>query len=309
MRLSTYKCPQCTAPLSVESQDTDVRCTYCGNLIHVERRRPPPVADAAQNVVYVERPARPVTGSALLLALGIALVPIGIMTGPDILQTLHRYFAPFPAVCHEQGELLIVGKSFADAKSEPLIRVEPHCRLIIRDCNLEAEVVVQGKGAAEVKIEHSVLNGRSLGIELDNNAKIELTENSKVRGDIAIAAGSGLDVRIDHSEVAGNEVGIQAGMSAKVVIHQGTLNGSAIGLHALHGLTLLVEEGKIESAEDGVVADFAAQLNVTKSKLHGGRRVFAFSAPPSALSLVDSAVEGAQVFDRKDHLTEPGAAP
>ncbi len=306
IKVSLHKCPNCSAALTVNSEDTDLKCAYCQHSIHIERKRPRFILWRARDVLYVDvAPPQPLSRGAVLLILGLLLLPFAIAEGPSVFRKAGHLLRPLPAICANKEELVISDQTFTATGPEPLLRVEAGCHLTLANSHLEADVILRSSGNAQITISNSVLIGHKLVLDMPHGGRLLIQNGSQLRGQNGIVSAAGMELRLSGSEIEADEVAVKLGMSSKVSLEDAKIKGQEVGLLTLFGLTLNSRGGRIESAGDAIVSDFGPHIELRKSAVKGGRRAFSFSSQPATLSLIESTVEGAQVFDR---LVKDGAA-
>ncbi len=278
-----------------------VRCAYCRNSIRIERYEPR-FGRRAPHVIYVNaRPRRPLSAGGILTVFALLLLPVVFAVGKKVVRQVQHLLSPWPAICDANQELLIVDKTYTATGSEPLIQIHGNCRVTVLNSRLTADVVLQSTTTAPLLIQNSVLIGRKLGLDLEyGRGPVEIQNNSLVQAPIAILAGHAASLHVDSgSKLDALEVALKLETSATVILERATIFSKEIAIQARDGLNLQIREGRIESSKDAIVADFGVSIEARKSTLHGGRRVFAFSRRPAALTLIETTLEGEQVYAPK----------
>jgi DNA-directed RNA polymerase subunit RPC12/RpoP len=239
-KLRTHACPTCGAPLPVAPGTTDVRCQYCGNVIHVEWRRPPAQQVMPQTVYVPQRSYAWVIWVVVLGSLVPVFVPLLIFVVPLVFRTATEAGVvkpSFPVTCGMNEEVNLVGQTYEG--SGTLITGEVNCKLRIKDCKLKGDVVILAKNLVDITLENSELSGKAAAVRIEMNSKLSATGKTSIKGE---------------------EAGIAAGMNAEVSLEDSSVEGGEEGIHAQHNCKLTASRSRIIGGEKGLVA--AANLSV-----------------------------------------------
>jgi hypothetical protein len=146
------------------------------------------------------------------------------------------------------GEKVELRAVTAKIETGPAIKAESGCKIHIVDCDLEADVIVAGTMASEVRIEGGTFNARQSlvqvkmlatlavvgatmetqsggpAIDLDMNTAARI-ERSTIWGDIAIKSTMRNKIAIKDSRIIGKTASIDAGMHTVVQLDHSELDG------------------------------------------------------------------------------------
>ena len=117
-----------------------VTCRYCGHVIHVEHRKPPPVvAQFAPHTVYIDpNAAKAARNVGLIIAL-VTLIPILIPIAIGVVPWMMRKMKPYPVACGTNGDIEISGNY---ETTGPIVTSVGHnCKLHINDSKLKGSVL------------------------------------------------------------------------------------------------------------------------------------------------------------------------
>jgi DNA-directed RNA polymerase subunit RPC12/RpoP len=254
-KLSALKCPTCSAPLQVAPEQSDIRCQYCGNAIHIERQKAPTpgTVHVPANTVYLDPNAGKMVGRiilfSVLLPVAIPIVIALVSVGRSVTKS---HVVSFPVVCGTNEEITISGKTF---EGKGTLITGDNCKLTIKDSTLKGDVVVKASGGiSDLKIINSKLEGATAAIELDGNTKVKISGKSEIKSpEVAINGKSNLNLTIEDSKVEGGEVAIKGTSSVDLVATKAQLLGkdAAIVLEGNGEITL--KESTLKASEGAAI--------------------------------------------------------
>jgi hypothetical protein len=305
--LNALKCPNCAAPISPGPTDVSARCTYCGNVIQIQRAAPPPPAQGPIpiNTIYIYpqvHHSAGASGARVLVSLAVtAVIAIGAAV-PFLGRSGFSFFSSsLPAECGMNGTLVIKGKKF-DGKG-PAVTAGLNCKVTIRDSTIKSDAPIRTGINSQVTIINSTIEGSSTAIELGVNAKLEITDKSEIRstGGNAIEASENLEARIENSTIEG-ETGIRAQNNPKMRILSGSrVKGRRDGVAGKANFELTVNDSTIEGKDTAVRGEVNLRVEARKATIAGGAAAFAYSHQPS-LDVQDS-----KVTPKEGSGSEPGS--
>ncbi len=324
----TQQCPNCGARIPLQKNVSDVRCEYCGNMIHVEwTKKVPPPGTAQPLTVYVKPPT---AGPILwIVALG-AIVPLVIggviaaaatsasVSGVPGVPGLGGKITDvtFPATCGLNQEMEIVDRTFEG--SGTLITGEVNCKIKIKNSTLKGDVVVLAKNLVELTLENSTIEGKEAAVKVEMNSKIFATQksvikggeagilaklntdvsltDSKVEGQTAISAETNFELEGTSSEVVGKDYGLQASSNAKVKGKKLVVRGGRAAIESEHNLELELRGGSVEGGEVGVKSKGSnAKIKLREDAKITGKEAGIDASNNLALEMEQAVVEGGEV--------------
>jgi hypothetical protein len=304
-KLTAEQCPQCSAPLSVGPNDTDVKCHYCGNSIRIERAKPPTEIGQAPSfhTLYVD----PNVGRGIshLVWLGVAvpvLVPLFVTLGPFVARHLKSIGGTsFPTTCGLNEELDISGTTFSG--SGTLINAELNCKVNIKNSRLTGDVVVKSSINATITLENSTIEGRQTALELGTNGHVRAVGNSSIKsaGGNGIEGGVNLEITLEDSKIETGRVAVHGDVNTSVSALRAEIAGQDAALE-------LGNNGKLKLAQTTVRggtavtgaynleinADRATFRGEQKWAIHGGNNAKVRLRNKSALFAKRNGIEGDQ---------------
>jgi hypothetical protein len=256
-KVTSLKCPSCSAPIQVPPNVSDIQCYYCRAPVHIERTKPP--AHAPQfvipNTVYIDPNVGKNVGAALAASVLPPLVLTLVIGGVSAFAALRgssgssgfgasgpRKVTSFPATCASNEELLVTGQTFAGKGT--LIEAGLNCKLTIKDSTLKGDVVVEAKGNAQLTITNSKLEGQEEALLLANNAKVKIA---------------------DKSEIVGAGTGIEGKMNIDLTVDDSKIRGGTSAIHSGNGLTLRATGAEIAAKRHALDLDLNADLNLRQT--------------------------------------------
>jgi LSD1 subclass zinc finger protein len=249
-KLRTHACPTCGAPLPVVPGAADVRCQYCGNVIHVEWRRPPPQPMMMPQTVYV--PQRSYAWVIWIIVVGSIVpmcVPLVMFAVPLVFRTATEVGVvqtSFPLTCPMNQEVSVVGQTYEATGT--LITAEMNCKLKIKDCKLKGDIVVAGSNIVQVTIENSELVGKSAAVQLGLNSKLFASKKTLLKAE---------------------ETAVSAGVNSEVSLDDTTVEGGEEAIHAAHNFTLKANGSRITGGEKALVAGINLSLEARDLTMQG----------------------------------------
>ncbi len=276
---------------------SDVPCRYCGNVIHVEHRKPPPhvhpfgqPGGIPSTTLYLDPDAfRAMNQAGKSIALVITLttlLPILIAVvagvGPWVLRKMKGGVKPFPAVC-ELNETIEVSGNYEG--TGPLVNAGINCKIKIKNSKLKGSTLLEGSAAnVELTLENVTLETTDVLYRGGSNGKLrvkggKLTSVASVvdadsntylnfdgvtvesKNDTAIKVKYNLKLDANNAKIVGKGGGIETDSNAEITM-KGTseIASPAIALKATSNLKLDATGGKIDGGESAVVADSSAHM-------------------------------------------------
>ncbi|MDB4998069.1 MAG: hypothetical protein JWM74_5501 [Myxococcaceae bacterium] len=272
-KLSSFKCPTCSAPMQVRPDVSDLTCNYCGNSVHVERDKAAFTRMGASrgNTVYVN----PNAGKQLVWIIVLTtvlpiLIPIGIGVAALGKSLVGSRVMSLPATCDANEEMTISGKTF-DGKG-PVIIAGINCKITIKDSHLKSDIVVKGGQNLELKIINSTLEGSDAAIDLEEvNTKIDISEKSEIKGKDAIrATNHNLEMTVKDSKIVGVDNGIIAKQGFKMKATNVEISGKVTAVDSGDNPELELHQVKITSAGTAVTANNNLKIEADGSSIDGG---------------------------------------
>jgi hypothetical protein len=201
-----------------------------------------------------------------------AFIPIFIFAGRPLLNVLTKHHATFPMTCALNEELEIEDKTFSG--SGTLITTQINCKLTIKNSKLTGDVAIESKGNTEVTIENSTIEGKDVGLKLDNNTKVSLTKGSVLKSPQLAAIGStNVELKLDASSIEAGSEGVELGVNGKVWLSRkskATADGAAIKGES--NLEVTVDDSSIDSKDVAIVGNSNTKLKLTRgAKVQGAR--------------------------------------
>jgi hypothetical protein len=276
---------------------SDVPCRYCGNVIHVEHRKPPPnvhpfgqPGGMPSTTLYLDPDAMRAMSQAgkhvgLIIAL-TTLLPlfIGIVAGLGSwgLRAFKGSVRPFPAVCELNESIELSGNYEGTG---PLVNAGINCKIKIKNAKLKGSTLLEGSAAnVEVTLEnvtiettdvlyHGGSNGKlrvkggkltstSSVIDADSNAYVNLDGTTiESKDETAIKVKYNLKLEANNAKILGKAGAIETDSNAEITM-KGTseISSPAIALKATSNLKLDAVGGKVEGGESAIVADSSAHI-------------------------------------------------
>lgn len=302
-------CPHCGAPLQLTKGVSDITCQYCGTAVHVEwTRQRPPREKAKPDTVYAS-PGMGV-GTGLLVAL-FSLAPVVVslvmFAGPALGDLAVRFGVSklvFPVSCGVNEAVQIVGITHHGTGT--LITADVNCRLLIRDSQLSADVVVDAKNLANITIENSTIEGADVAIQAGMNTRIAAGAGSVLRGrEAAVEASHNLQLSLEGASLEAEEAGLKSGVNAKLKLSKKSkIAGKEVGVDGDTNCEIELDDSIIEGGERGLLAGVNAKVRLEDgAKLKGGRS--ALEARTNLdLSLRNASIESGGVAVCGEHNAE-----
>jgi hypothetical protein len=236
-KLVSTKCPSCGAGLQVPPQANQVPCRYCGNVITIEHKKPPPHVHpfgapgfAPSRTIYIDPQALARHSRAnayiVLAVVGLTIVlPLLIGVVPMACRSLKRSMKPFPASCGTNEEVTLSGDW-------------------------------EGSGSAFEKVAH--------------NCKIRI-KRSKIKAKSLFETDSfNVEVTLEDSTVETTDVLVKSGSNLKLRVVGGSLTSQANVVETSSGLVLTLENTRLDSKlATAVKSTSGTKLTATNAKLHG----------------------------------------
>ncbi|MBN1610203.1 MAG: hypothetical protein JW940_26485 [Polyangiaceae bacterium] len=286
-RLRTHACPTCGAPLPVAPGATDVRCQYCGNVIHVEWRRPPAQQVMPQTVYVPQRSYTWVIWVIVLASVVPVLIPLLVFLVPLVFRTATEagvVQTNFPLTCGLNDELNLVGRTYEGTGT--LITGEVNCKLRIKDCKLKGDVVILAKNLVDITLENSELTGKAAAVRIEMNSKLSATGKTSMRGEeAAILAGMNAQVSLEDSSVEGGEEGIHAQHNCKLTAARSRIIGGEKGLVAASNLSVDARELTVQGRDAAIETESNPTMKLRGGTLEGQRFALLVTSSSAKLHL------------------------
>lgn len=253
---------------------TDVHCKYCGNPVHIERtRKPPPPELAKPQTVYVKS-GLPGFVLWIIILTGVlpAFIPIFIFAGPALFKVLSKHNATLPMTCAMNEELEIENMTYSGA--DTLVTAELNCKLTIKNSNLTGGIVVHGNGNLQLIVENSTLEGRDVGLMLDNNASVTLRKGSVLKSQqTAVNGTTNVTVTLDGSSIEAGYRGFELGVNGKVnLIHKSKASADNAVVQGETNLEVMLDDSSIDSKDVAIAGNVNTKLKMMRgAKVHGAR--------------------------------------
>jgi hypothetical protein len=258
----------------VPKDATDVDCKYCGNPVHIERtRKPPPPELAKPQTVYVKS-GLPGFILWIIILTGVlpAFIPIFIFAAPAVFKVLSKHNATMPMTCAMNEEVEIEGKTFSG--SDTLITAELNCKLTIKNSNLTGGIVVHGNGNLQLIVENSTLEGRDVGLMLDNNASVTLRKGSVLKSpQTAVNGTTNVTVTLDGSSLEAGYRGFELGVNGKVnLVRKSKATADNAVIQGETNLEVTLDDSSIDSKDVAIAGNINTKLKLLRgAKVHGAR--------------------------------------
>lgn len=293
-KLTSKKCPNCGAPLVLNPGSNDVTCQYCGNVIHVEWGKKPPVAQPPLTVYVKPKtgclPAWITIGTLVPLA-----VPLALAFGPKLKNVATEVAAEagmvkqsFPVECGLNQEVSIVGQTFEGTGT--LITGDVNCKIKIKDSKLKGDIVVLAKNLVEINVENSTLEGKEAAVKLGMNSKLFATKGSVLKGDeMGISGGINSEVGLTNSSVQGGSSGVRSDVNFKLQASNARISGSEYGIRANSNLSIDGRELSISGGRVALESEVNLKLELRGGLFEGGEAAVRMKGPNANLKLSQKA--------------------
>jgi hypothetical protein len=258
----------------VPKDATDVDCKYCGNPVRIERtRKPPPPELAKPQTVYVKS-GLPGFILWIIILTGVlpAFIPIFIFAGPALFKVLSKHNATMPMTCAMNEEVEIENQTFSG--SDTLITAELNCKLTIKNSNLTGGIVVQSSGNLQLVVENSTLEGRDVGLMLDNNASVTLRKGSVLKSpQTAVSGTTNVTVTLDGSSLEAGYRGFELGVNGKVnLLHKSKATADNAVVQGETNLEVTLDDSSVDSKDVAIAGNINTKLKLIRgAKVHGTR--------------------------------------
>ena len=272
-KLRTHACPTCGAPLPLTPGAVDVRCQYCGNVIHVEWRRPPARQMMPQTVYVPQRSYAWVIWVIVLTSVVPVLIPLLVFLVPLVFRAATEVGVvktSFPVTCGLNDELTLVAQTYEGTGT--LITGEVNCKLRIKDCKLKGDVVILAKNLVDIALENSELTGKTAAVRIEMNSKLSATGKTSIKGEEAgIIAGMNAQVSLEDSSVEGGEAGIVAQHNCKLTAARSRIIGGEKGLVSGSNLSVDARELTVQGRDEAIETESNPTLKLRGGTLEGQR--------------------------------------
>lgn len=295
-KLTSKKCPNCGAPITMNPGVSDVPCQYCGNVIHIEWGKKAPAAKQPLTV-YVKPPTFSML--PLWIALGTLLpvaLPLILVFGPKLKNVATEVaaesgFPPttrFPAECGMNQELSIIGQTFEGTGT--LITGDINCKIKIKDSKLKGDLVVLAKNLVEISIENSTLEGKEAAVRLGMNSKLFAKKQTTLRGEEAgVIGGINSELTLDESSIEGQETGVRADVNCKLNANESRVVGKEYGIRASSNLSVEGRELTVTGSRAALESEVNLKLDLRGGALTGDEAGVRTKGPNANLKLSRSA--------------------
>jgi hypothetical protein len=324
VRVQSAKCPTCGAGLQIPPHVVDIPCRYCGNVIHIEHRKPPPnvhpfgtPGGVPSRTLYVDPAAMHAAGRGVGIFIAMTtLVPVLIAVaagvGPWALRSFKSSVRPFPATCGLNETLNLSG----DYESEgPLVEVTgPNCKLRIKGSKLKGATLVKGDAVnLEITLEDVTLETTEVAIRTGSNTKLRVKggklsspENviegeSNMRIEVedatiesteeaAILGKYNLKLEATNAKILGKTAAIEADSNADIVL-RGTSEVTSAGtaIKATSNMKLDAQGGTVDGGETAIFGASGMKLKTRGTVIRAKERAIVHGSSGS-LSLNEGSV-------------------
>lgn len=269
-KLTTFKCPTCSAPLKVAVEQTDLRCSYCGSSVHVERQKPPAPGRGvpAVNTVYLDPKAgRALTWGILVVTLAPFLI-LGIVAMVLALG-VRKKNATFPMACGTFEELTLTDRTYEGPG--PLITAGTGCKVTLKNCSFKSDVIVKAEASADIRIVGSKLEGTAVALDLGHNAKLKISEKSQIKSvTTAIKAEGNVDMTIDDAIVQGGDAALRLGSSTKLTATRAQLLGKDAAVVVGSSAALTLKDSTVKAEGVAITGESNTKISAEGSTITGG---------------------------------------
>lgn len=312
-KLRAARCPTCGANLQIPPNAPHVTCRYCGNLITIEHKKPPPMQLQMQmqgvpsRTLYIDpeeaaRAGRSVGCMIMGITLVTVLLPLTIGLGPMVVGRIKRAIRPFPAECGVNEQIELSGDF---SGTGPVIAsAGVNCKILIKKSHLKGSTLLK-TSASNVEVtlvdttvettEGLVDSGSNMKVSItggtvksggtvlsgDSNLKVTL-ENTTIEstGDTAIKTGYNLKLSATNAKIIGKKAALDTKANADLTLKKGSEIASAAGtaLKTESGLKMDAEGGKIEGGEGAIVATSGAKITAQGTAFSAKEKALAFSS-------------------------------
>lgn len=275
-KLAAKKCPNCGAPIKLKPGAQDVQCEYCGNSIHVEWGKKPPVAPQPLTV-YV----KPQVPAILRWLVGVGLLaPLVAPFSLFVLPKLHGVVAEvaqqsgigavvFPMTCGVNQEVTIAGQTYEGPG--PLVTGDVNCKIRIRNSTLKSDVVVLAKNLVEISVEESTLEGKEAAVKLGMNSKLYTSKRAVLKGgEAAIFAGVNAELRLDDSTVESTGVALHCDANCKLSASGSRIAGTDYGVRGASNLQIEGKNLAVAGERAAIESDVNLKVELRRGAIEGG---------------------------------------
>jgi hypothetical protein len=323
-KLVVNKCPSCSAPLEVQPEATDVTCRYCGNSIHIERKRAPTQPETNRvhaHVMYIDPNAGArIARRVMLLGFLPVLIPLGITLGPMLAKKVGHSVRPLPATCGVNDDIEISGATFEG--TGPLVVAETNCKVKISGSKLKGNVIVRaqgvnvkveiagstleakdtvvelGGGSSSVRVaEKSVLSSEGSVVVAKTNGEVTFEDSTAKAKDAVVRGETNLKLECNACSLDGGDTGVAADNNLKLRLARGAvIKGGRLGIRSDTNPSIVMRESTIEGGTNAVEGGNNASIDAVGGTIKGGALALAFRSKPTQLSLAGTNVVGGQSF-------------
>jgi hypothetical protein len=233
VRVQQTKCPECSASLEIKADAESTRCAYCGTTLHVEHKRAPRNPTQVQPATIYVPPPMPIAARlGMFLGPIIPIIIVGTQLWPMIRGYVPVLGNQLPAECGMNGRVSIRGKTHRGAGT--LIRATAvNCTVVLKDCDLEADTIIEGGINTTIELDHSKLVARKRAIQSGVNTKLRAVNGSEIRGErVALDLATNADVRLEDSAVRSPGVAIKADANLSLDADGGAIEGGTAAIQA-----------------------------------------------------------------------------
>jgi hypothetical protein len=296
-KLLAKRCPTCGANISFPPNVHHVPCRYCGNVIHVEHKKPPPEfhpfgtpGGIPTTTLYVDpdeiaRAGRQVGLIITVVTLGTVLLPVLIFAIPAGLKLAKKSARPYPIECGINETVEVSGNW--EGTGPVIANAGVNCKVKISKAKLKAKTLLGQSSPANVSIvlEDVTLETTDVALKATNNLKVEVKggsikspanaivsesnlaltlENTTIEstGETALKAAYNLKLDATNAKLVGKKAGLDADANADLSLKQGSelRSSEGVALKTKSGLKIEAEGGKLEGAEGAIVATSGAKI-------------------------------------------------
>jgi hypothetical protein len=249
------------------------QCRYCGHIIHVEHRKPPPnVAQFAPHTVYIDPNAAKAARSVGLIIAICALLPILIPIAIGVVPWMMRKMKSYPVACATNEEIELSG-DFTSAG--PIITSAGHnCKVHIKNAKLKGSTLVKTDiFNMEITLDNVTLETSDTAIHSGANLKVKLHGSTLTSPTSVIDSDTNLEIDLEDSTLESkNAAALKSKNNLKVRMTNGKIRGKKAGIDTDSNLQLTMKKASEVTSSEGpaVKATSSFKLEAEGGKIDGG---------------------------------------
>ncbi len=144
------------------------------------------------------------------------------------------------------GEELVLENKQATVDGT-VVRTSLNCRLVIKNCKLKGDTVIDAAMTSHVKIENSTIEATSVGIDVAQAADVSIEKNSRVISkDTGVRLGQVGKLRLSDSTIEADGTAIDGAMACQITAERSRIAGKTTSLHAASGCDVTLTNTKLE---------------------------------------------------------------